>query len=136
LPIEIRVLKEGETLEESTSEMYGADLPLLPHIDMDKYIEEDKTTLEDRSNNEEPEHEGSDSDGIVDTLKASKASKVPTTFLENNLPYRCYHRDCNFQSDDEMAYRRHATQNHAKNPLLYPSKAEIEQYGLIAQDKP
>lgn len=53
----------------------------------------------------------------------------------NNLRYCCYHNGCGFNTDDEMDYRRHGAQKHPKNPLLYPSKAEMEKYGLQAQGK-
>jgi len=49
--------------------------------------------------------------------------------------YSCYHKNCNFHTDDEQEYRRHGAQNHHKNPLLYPSKFEIEKYGLTSQGK-
>jgi hypothetical protein len=49
--------------------------------------------------------------------------------------YSCYHKNCNFHTDDEQEYRRHGAQNHHKNPLLFPSKFEIEKYGLTPQGK-
>jgi hypothetical protein len=49
--------------------------------------------------------------------------------------FRCYHNDCDFQTDDEMEYRKHGAAKHLKNPLLYPTKAEIETYGLQGQGK-
>jgi hypothetical protein len=51
------------------------------------------------------------------------------------IKYSCYHKDCDFHTDDEGEYRRHGAQNHHKNPLLYPSKFEIEKYGLTPQGK-
>jgi hypothetical protein len=49
--------------------------------------------------------------------------------------YSCYHKNCDFHTDDEGEYRRHGAQNHHKNPLLYPSKFEIKKYGLKSQGK-
>jgi hypothetical protein len=49
--------------------------------------------------------------------------------------YSCYHKDCDFHTDDEGEYRKHGAQNHHKNPLLYPSMFEIEKYGLTPQGK-
>src|SRR5918994_1047053 len=48
--------------------------------------------------------------------------------------FSCYHKNCDFYTD-EREYRRHGAQNHPKNPLLYPSKFEIEKYGLKPQGK-
>jgi hypothetical protein len=50
-------------------------------------------------------------------------------------PYSCYHKKCEFHTNDEQEYRRHGAQNHHKNPLLFPSKFEIEKYGLTPQGK-
>jgi hypothetical protein len=49
--------------------------------------------------------------------------------------YSCYHNDCYFHTDSEQAYQSHGATKHTKNPLLYPSKAEIEKYGLQAQGR-
>jgi hypothetical protein len=49
--------------------------------------------------------------------------------------FSCYHKNCNFHTDDEREYRRHGAQNHSKNPLLYPSRFEIEKYDLTPQGK-
>jgi hypothetical protein len=49
--------------------------------------------------------------------------------------FSCYHKNCNFHTDDEREYRRHGAQNHHKNPLLFPSRFEIEKYGLTPQGK-
>ena len=49
--------------------------------------------------------------------------------------FSCYHKNCEFHTDDEREYRRHGALNHHKNPLLFPSKFEIEKYGLKPQGK-
>jgi hypothetical protein len=49
--------------------------------------------------------------------------------------FSCYHKNCEFHTDDEREYRRHGALNHPKNPLLYPSKFELEKYGLTPQGK-
>jgi hypothetical protein len=49
--------------------------------------------------------------------------------------YSSYHTNCNFHTDDEREYRKHGALNHHKNPLLYPSKFEIEKYRLTPQGK-
>lgn len=59
---------------------------------------------------------------------------VPTS-QGNRNPFKCYHRGCEFETDEEQEYRRHGAAKHLKNPLLYPSKAELERYGLQSQGK-
>ena len=49
--------------------------------------------------------------------------------------YSCYHRDCNFQTNIEPDYERHWVQKHTGIPVLYPTKTEIEKYGLKPQGK-
>lgn len=49
--------------------------------------------------------------------------------------FSCYHRDCDFHTNDEPNYRRHWGQNHTGIPVLYPTKTEIEKYGLQPQGK-
>jgi hypothetical protein len=55
--------------------------------------------------------------------------------IDEPTHYSCYHKGCYFYTDDEGDYRRHVAQKHPKNPLLYPSKAEIDKFGLKAQGK-
>jgi hypothetical protein len=59
---------------------------------------------------------------------------VPTSH-GNIGPFKCYHTNCDFQTEDELDYQNHGALKHLKNPLLYPSKAEIEKYGLQPQGK-
>jgi hypothetical protein len=54
---------------------------------------------------------------------------------EGGGSYNCYHNGCSFSTDIELEYQSHGVLNHSSNPLLYPSKAEIEQYGLKPQGK-
>ena len=49
--------------------------------------------------------------------------------------YSCYHRDCDFQTNIEPDYERHWGQKHTGIPVLYPTKTEIEKYGLKPQEK-
>jgi hypothetical protein len=59
----------------------------------------------------------------------NKAISVPSS------PFRCYHVGCNFHTDDVRDYEKHGALKHVENPLLYPSRAEIVQYGLESQGK-
>ena len=65
------------------------------------------------------------------------ASSIDLSDLSSSNSYRfkCYHNGCNFYTENERDYRKHGVQKHPNNPLLYPSKAEIEHYGLEAQGK-
>ena len=65
----------------------------------------------------------------------SHRSQSITDEIEEPTLYSCYHKGCNYHTDDVQEYERHGAQKHLKNPLLYPSKAEIEKYGLKAQGK-
>jgi hypothetical protein len=49
--------------------------------------------------------------------------------------YSCYHNDCDFRTNDENDYHRHAAQKHSGIPVLYPTKAELEKYSLKPQGK-
>ena len=40
-----------------------------------------------------------------------------------------------FEASNENEYERHGALKHPKNPLLYPSVAEIEKYKLTPQGK-
>jgi hypothetical protein len=51
----------------------------------------------------------------------------------NNLIYSCYHCS-DLQTDNAQDYERHVIMNHYGKPA-YPSKIEIEQYGIKAQGK-
>jgi hypothetical protein len=49
--------------------------------------------------------------------------------------FKCYHPGCDFQTNDQKDYERHGALKHLENPLLYPSRHEIEKYGLTPQGK-
>jgi hypothetical protein len=49
--------------------------------------------------------------------------------------FKCYHPNCKFTTDDQKEYERHGGLKHLENPLLYPSRYEIEKYGLKPQGK-
>jgi|GEM_PF-960615 len=70
-----------------------------------------------------------------DTLFSGNGPISVPTSQGNGSIFKCYHRDCDFTVDNEKEYVKHGVSKHPKNPLLYPSKAEIEHYGLEAQGK-
>jgi hypothetical protein len=49
--------------------------------------------------------------------------------------FKCYHPGCDFQTKDLEEYERHGALKHLENPLLYPSRYEIQKYGLAPQGK-
>ena len=55
--------------------------------------------------------------------------------IEGGPHFSCYHNGCDFHTNDEKDYHRHAAQKHTGLPVLYPTKAELEKYGLQAQGK-
>jgi len=70
------------------------------------------------------------------TLVPSQPSQpsLPNPSNEDTF-YSCYHKGCDFQTQDEYEYKRHGAAKHVKNPLLYPSKAKLNKYSLQAQGK-
>jgi hypothetical protein len=87
-----------------------------------------------------PPGDGSDtSDGILGN------NRVPYSPGHSQGPFRmdlildqdfkCYHKCCSFSTDSDREYRRHGAQYHTSNPLLYPTKYELEKYGLTPQGK-
>ena len=76
-------------------------------------------------------------EGNKDRNKRSQIAKSESDLGLSKL-MRCYNCDKvgkNFETFDETEYKKHGAQNHHKNPLLYPSKAEIKKYGLKPQGK-
>jgi hypothetical protein len=56
--------------------------------------------------------------------------------IEGGTPlYSCYHNGCDYRANDEKDYHIHAAQKHTGIPVLYPTKAELEKYGLKPQGK-
>ena len=53
----------------------------------------------------------------------------------NSYSFKCYYPGCEFKTDSEREYEKHGALKHLENPLLYPSKYEIEKYGLTPQGK-
>ena len=49
--------------------------------------------------------------------------------------FKCYHPNCKFSTEYQEEYERHGALKHPSNPLLYPSRYEIEKYGLTPQGK-
>jgi hypothetical protein len=121
LSIQVQVIKEDFSSKKSGSD--GADMT---DIDTDKDIAVSIDTLESYKG-QEIEHEDTQNEECSPSPYPSNVSDPTLT------QYSCYHPGCNFHTDDELEYRKHGAAKHAKNPLLYPSKFEIEKYGLQAQ---
>jgi hypothetical protein len=109
-----------------------------------------KTTLKNALDNRGDSGDGSDrsrqnnSPSISTTERVGHILRNTTeeAFLQDSShssppspAFSCYHKNCNFHTDAEREYRRHGAQNHHKNPLLFPSRFEIEKYGLTPLGK-
>ena len=70
-----------------------------------------------------------------DTLSSGNGPISVPTSQGNSSQFKCYHNGCDFNTKDEQEYQSHGILKNPENPLLYPSKAEIEHYGLEAQGK-
>jgi hypothetical protein len=68
-------------------------------------------------------------DGVIDTLEGPNGPYGPPQ------TFKCYYPGCEFQTDSEREYQKHGALKHQENPLLYPSRYEIEKYGLKPQGK-
>ena len=94
-------------------------------------VERNDSTMENDSTQNAENHaqnrEGGDSgdSGVILSIEGGGGS-----FL-----FECYHNDCDFHTNDEKDYHRHAAQKHTGIPVLYPTKAELEKYGLKPQGK-
>lgn len=91
------------------------------------YIQSDKITSESQ------EKTNDDIEPI--SLEPGQSKKIIDATISTNSLFSCYHKDCRFQTYDEKEYQKHGALKHFKNPLLYPSKAEIEKFGLEPQGK-
>jgi hypothetical protein len=74
-----------------------------------------------------------------DTLHLENGSNSVPTSQDNGRLFSCYHPACDFHTDNKLDYEnmiaRHWQQKHTGVPLLYPTKTEIEKYGLMPQGK-
>jgi hypothetical protein len=114
LDIEIKVLKDGENSGSDSADW--ADVGIVKYTKPS--INESKDECKNTSGN-----------GPSDSLHVFKAAHSTLTL------YSCYHNGCNFSTENELDYQSHGALKHPKNPLLYPSKTEIQHYGLKPQGK-
>jgi hypothetical protein len=101
-------------------------------------------TLQNGQNHEETEREnGSKKAKSASSEKSDRSDRSdrsdssPSSYFK----FKCYHdgcickHSCDFQTDSKEEYERHGALKHPKNPLLYPSSAEIEKYHLTQQSQ-
>jgi hypothetical protein len=121
LETEIKVIQEGE--ESGSDRSDWTDLGLGKHIEAstNEHKEIEETAIS--------EHDSVPKNSHADSPHVSKATH-PTL-----VSYHCYLNNCDFQTNDEPEYRRHWGHKHKGIPVLYPTKAELEKYGLKAQGK-
>src|SRR5215207_7165238 len=101
-------------------------------------VERNDSTMENDSTKNAENHaqnkEGGDSgdSGIIFSIEVGNGMVVAKEQLLHYM-FKCYH--CvDFQTNNKDYYEHHITIHHFRLPA-YPSKAEIEQYGLEAQGK-
>jgi hypothetical protein len=93
----------------------------------EEYLEKDKIANESHDNKP---------DDIKNSGPPQELSRNVFLLTErNNFIYSCYHNGCDFHTNDEKDYHRHAAQKHTGIPVLYPTKTELERYGLKPQGK-
>ena len=87
----------------------------------------------------ERESDGKEPDSNNDTLHMENGPNSVPTSQDNGRLFSCYHPACDFHTDNKLDYEnmiaRHWEQKHTGVPLLYPTKTEIEKYGLNPQGK-
>jgi len=117
------------TTNELVDQYYGTyeDYFELSHSDrsQEEYLQNGKIASESQGNGQ---HDIKSSESYEEQSK-----NIFRSSNRNNLIYLCYHCG-NFQTDSAPDYEKHIVKNHHCKPA-YPSKAEIEQYGLKAQGK-
>lgn len=121
LETEIKVIREGENLGSDRSDWTDVGLGRHMITSRNEHKEIQETAISER--------EDASNQQVVDPIHPPQVTHPTLT------SFRCYHKDCEFQTNDEREYKSHATAKHLKNPLLFPSKFEIEKYGLQAQGK-
>jgi hypothetical protein len=55
-------------------------------------------------------------------MREGSSSKKDKMDMDKSEEFKCYHKNCDFSTEDEREYRQHGAQKHTKNPLLYPFK--------------
>jgi hypothetical protein len=133
LTIDIKVLKGGG--EDSSSEKLGSLGSDWTDVRISKHIATSTNESEKITENRISEREDTSENDLPYPPNVSKATRPTLTNDSNNVSYRCYHNGCNFHTDDEKDYHRHAAQKHRGIPVLYPTKADLEKYGLKPHGK-
>jgi hypothetical protein len=106
----------------------------------DTYLHQDSISSPNYTQNHVQNPKGEDSeDGedICDTegVGGGHAGSAQVQGYSNGSMFKCYHPGCGYHTDSEEEYLRHGGQKHVENPLLYPSRYEIEKYRLTPQGK-
>lgn len=155
---EIKILEPANYKEEEGNEDLGEDwgIPMptpFPYQDRPQKGEQNHAQNEQvgtegrKYSNSEEIRENNDKESclgyLVEREKRSQQhvnENNPIT-SENDLisvpssPFTCYHNGCNFSTENESEYKSHWHQKHIGVPVLYPTKFEIEKYGLKPQGK-
>jgi hypothetical protein len=122
-----KILETKISERESTPDNSPTDPSHRPYGPYGAPIPDEKSSLSDSETEQR----------IISELKGvhGRTQHQPQVLYPTPTTYHCYHNDCEFQTDDEREYRRHWAQKHTGNPVLYPTKTELEKYRLKAQGK-
>jgi hypothetical protein len=129
-------LPSSEEIHARSGDENGEDIP----SDEDIYLHQDLMSSpkyqENHAQNPKGE-DGEDSEDICDTQGVARGSQGQGQGQGqgNSYSFKCYYPGCEFQTDSEREYQKHGASKHLENPLLYPSRYEIEKYGLKKQGK-
>ena len=100
----------------------------VPQTDLlEDYLQ--KTTI----TNESQDNQAENMDNT--NLLTDDSKNIFLSTKRNNFLYSCYHNNCEFNTNVKEDYEKHGVQRHIDNPLLYPSKADIERHNLKPQRK-
>lgn len=135
LATEVKVIKDGD---DSFEHNRGSDWTDWTDVELDRHITTSTDELKESSIMEDSERESTPDDSPVDSPHPPYAP-YPTLYDNSRtLFYSCYvcaKDGDDFSTDIEDEYVRHGG-DHYPNTLLYPTKTEIEKYGLKPQGKP
>jgi hypothetical protein len=134
LATEVKVVRDGDDSFEQNRGADWTDWTVIGvHTHMTKSTDEHEILKEPES----AKRENTPVNNSLDPTHSANpphASHPPPALTLTPI-YSCYHDRCDFHTSSERDYQSHGALKHPKNPLLYPTMAEIKQYGLKPQDK-
>lgn len=127
LNINIKVLKDGEAEEDSSSEKSGSVGSDWTDVGIPRYTKSSINGPQKLAERTNSERESTPDNGPVDSLDVSNVTHPNLTL------FSCYHCE-GFDTDSRDDYESHMAKKHFKLPA-YPSIADLQRHGLKAQGK-